>query len=74
MSPGVNFTNILRPDVLYRSFCVAFMCLQLVLVIFWQKDFGAKPANKMLVKLTPGGSMGPSYIPQFLLSEKSQAY
>ncbi len=32
------------------------MCLQFGSVIFWQKDFGAKAANKMLVKLTPGGS------------------
>jgi hypothetical protein len=23
-------------------------------VIFWRKDFGAKAAHKMLVKLTPG--------------------
>jgi hypothetical protein len=30
------------------------MCLQFGLVIFWQKDFGAKAAHKMLVKLTPG--------------------
>ncbi len=30
------------------------MCLQFGFVIFWRKDFGAKPANKMLVKLTPG--------------------
>jgi hypothetical protein len=29
------------------------MCLQFGFVIFWQKDFGAKAANKMLVKLTP---------------------
>jgi hypothetical protein len=29
------------------------MCLQLGFVIFWQKDFGAKAAHKMLVKLTP---------------------
>jgi hypothetical protein len=29
------------------------MCLQFGLVIFWQKDFGAKAAHKMLVKLTP---------------------
>jgi hypothetical protein len=35
------------------------MCLQFGLVIFWQKDFGAKAAHKMLVKLPPGGSMGP---------------
>ena len=31
------------------------MCLQFGFVIFWQKDFGAKAAHKMLVKLTPGG-------------------
>jgi hypothetical protein len=34
------------------------MCLQLGFVIFWQKDFGAKAANKMLVKLTPWYSFG----------------
>jgi hypothetical protein len=28
--------------------------LQFGFVIFWQKDFGAKAAHKMLVKLTPG--------------------
>jgi hypothetical protein len=32
------------------------MCLQFGLVIFWQKDFGAEAACKMLVKLTPGQS------------------
>ncbi len=30
------------------------MCLQFGFVIFWQKDFGAKAAHKMLVKLPPG--------------------
>jgi hypothetical protein len=30
------------------------MCLQFGFVIFWPKDFGAKGAHKMLVKLTPG--------------------
>ncbi len=30
------------------------MCLQFGFVIFWQNDFGAKAAIKMLVKLTPG--------------------
>jgi hypothetical protein len=30
------------------------MCLQFGFAIFWQKDFGAKVAQKMLVKLTPG--------------------
>jgi hypothetical protein len=38
-----------------KIFCAAFMCLQFGFVIFWQKDFGAKTAHKMLVKLTPGG-------------------
>jgi hypothetical protein len=45
----VNFTKVL---------CAPFMCLQFGFVIFWQKDFGTKAAHKMLVKLTPGGSMG----------------
>ncbi len=30
------------------------MSLQFGFVIFWRKDFGAKAAHKMLVKLTPG--------------------
>jgi hypothetical protein len=36
-----------------QDFCTAFMCLQFGFVIFWGKDFGAKAAHKMLVKLTP---------------------
>jgi hypothetical protein len=36
-----------------RFFCAAFMCLQFGFVIFWQKNFGAKAARKMWVKLTP---------------------
>jgi hypothetical protein len=36
-----------------KALCAAFMCLQSGFVIFWQKDFGAKAAHKMLVKLTP---------------------
>ncbi len=43
---------------MYESFFTAFMCLKFGFVIFWQKDFGAKAAHKMLVQLTPGGSMG----------------
>jgi hypothetical protein len=31
-----------------------FTCLQFGFVIFWHKDFGAKAAHKMLVKLSPG--------------------
>jgi hypothetical protein len=30
------------------------MCLQFGFLIIWRKDFGAKAAHKMLVKLTPG--------------------
>jgi len=37
---------------------------------FWGKDFGAKAAHKMFVKLTPGGSLGLRYVVQ-LFSEKS---
>jgi hypothetical protein len=37
-----------------KVFCAAFMCLQVGFVIFWLKDFGAKAAHKMLVKLIPG--------------------
>ena len=29
------------------------MCLQFGFVIFWRKEFGAKAAHKMLMKLTP---------------------
>jgi len=36
-----------------KVFCPAFLCLQFMFVIFWQKDFGAKVVHKMLVKLTP---------------------
>jgi hypothetical protein len=39
---------------------------------FLAKDFGAKAAHKMLVKLTPGGSMGPRYVLQLLLTKKLQ--
>jgi len=40
-----------------KVLCSAFMCAQIGFVIFWQKDFGAKAAHKMLVKLTPGSSL-----------------
>jgi hypothetical protein len=36
-----------------KVFSAAFMWLQFGLEIFWQKDFDAKAAHKM-VKLTPG--------------------
>jgi hypothetical protein len=53
--PEVNFTNILRDAFCTKVFCAAFMCLQFGFVIFWQKDFGAKAAHKMFMKLIPGG-------------------
>ncbi len=37
-----------------KVFYTTFMCLQFGSVIFWQKDFCAKAAHKMLVKLTLG--------------------
>jgi hypothetical protein len=36
-----------------KVFCAAFMCLQFGFVLARQKDFGAKAAHKMSVKLTP---------------------
>ncbi len=46
--PGVNFFNILK------VFCAAFLKLQFGFVIFWQNNFGARAACKMLMKLTTG--------------------
>ncbi len=45
-----------------KVFCTAFMCLEFGFVIYCQKDFGAKAANKMLVKLTPGGQNSNLYL------------
>jgi hypothetical protein len=47
-----------------QVFCAAFMCLQFGFEIFWQKDFGAKAAHKMLVKLTPG-FVSKNFFPRF---------
>jgi hypothetical protein len=49
MSP-IFYEQLFHTKVL----CAAFMCLQFGFVIFWRKDFGAKAAHKMFVKLTPG--------------------
>jgi hypothetical protein len=54
-----------------KVFCLAFMCLQFGFVIFWRKDFGTKAAHKMLVELTPGGSICPEYVLQHLFRKKS---
>jgi hypothetical protein len=54
LQPNVNFTNILLAAFSRECFCTAFMCFVLFgFVFFWRKDFGAKAAHKMLVKLTP---------------------
>jgi hypothetical protein len=45
------------------------MCLQFRSVNFWRKEFGAKAAHKMLVKLTPGVSIGPKFVLHFQFSE-----
>jgi len=37
-----------------KVLCTAFLLLQLGLIIFKQKNIGAKAARKMLVELTPG--------------------
>ncbi len=49
------------------------MCSQFGFVFFWQKDFGAKAAHKMLVKLTPGDSLAPRYDLQILVSENHKS-
>jgi hypothetical protein len=46
-------TNILRVAFSCESFLRSFDVLTIWLCNFWQKDFGAKAAHKMLVKLTP---------------------
>jgi hypothetical protein len=48
------------------------MCLQFGFIIFWQKDFGANAARKMLVKLTPVGGIILRYVLRLLFSEESQ--
>jgi hypothetical protein len=50
----VNFTNILQAAFSYQISLRTFYVLTIWVCIFWQKDFGAKAAHKMLVKLTPG--------------------
>ncbi len=47
----IFYEQFFHTKVLYA----AYMCLQFGFLIFWRKDFGAKAAHKMLVKLTPVG-------------------
>jgi hypothetical protein len=46
------------------------MCLKIGFVIFWQKDFGAKAAHKMLVKLTPGSLWFKFFLPLEIMAPK----
>jgi hypothetical protein len=48
------------------------MCLQSGFVIFWRKDFGAKAAHKMLVKLTPGVSVKKTFISSSLMLRQNK--
>jgi hypothetical protein len=53
-----------------KSFWHSLYVLTIWVCNFLPQDFGTKAAHKMLVKLTPGGCMGPSYVWQVLFSEK----
>ncbi len=50
--PGVNFTNALRAEYLYKSFMCSLFVLTCKVSTFLSKNIGAKAARKMLVKLT----------------------
>jgi len=49
--------KILVKLTIIPEFFAQLKCLQFGFVIFWQKDFGAKAAHKMLVKLTPDSTI-----------------
>jgi len=51
LTPGMNFTNILKAIFCTKVFCSAFLYLQFGFVIFWQRNIGAKAACEVLVKL-----------------------
>ncbi len=62
LTPGVNFSNILRAAFLYESFLCSFYVLTNWACNFLAKGFWRKATHKLLVKLTPGGSMSPRYV------------
>ena len=53
-SPGIQFHRHFMCSFFLptKVFCVAFLYLHVMFVIFWQKEMGKKAACKMLVKLT----------------------
>ncbi len=48
------YKMLVKLTIMPEFFAQLFKCLQFGFVIFWRKDFGAKVAYKMLLKLTPG--------------------
>ena len=54
VTPGLNFTNILRAAFLYKSAFWSFYLLTVWVCNFFQKKIGSKAARKMSVKLTTG--------------------
>ncbi len=60
--PALQASQVSNSPIFYerlfctKVICAAFQCLQFGFVIIQRKDFVAKAAHKMLVKLTPGGS------------------
>jgi hypothetical protein len=63
---------LVKLTVMPKFFAQLLSAFNLVLYFFWQKEFGTKAAHKMLVKLTPGVSMGTGYILKLLFRENFQ--
>jgi hypothetical protein len=61
-TPVVNFIHILRQIFCTKVFLCSFSVLTIWVCIFWRKDFGAKAAHKMLVKVTPRLFQAPIFI------------
>jgi hypothetical protein len=49
-----QFHQYFTSSFFIQLFLRTFYVLTIWVCIFWQKDFGAKAAHKMMVKLTPG--------------------
>ncbi len=56
LTPGVNFTNVLRAAFTYVSCAHSFFCIHFRFVLYWRKPTGTKAARRTLVNLTPGGA------------------
>ncbi len=60
----IFYKQLFHTNVLWAPFT----CLQFGFVIYWQKDFGAKGAHKMLVKSTPSLTIQNYYLGSLPLS------